>query len=109
MTDIAEHIDVIDGKSLQKMPSDNVVWSIVCTLLFSTILGVISFWFSSRVAIHYMNGDYENAISASKKAKNWAIAGIALSVVVGIFMMWAVLFVLKEGGEFNYKIMGTEV
>jgi len=104
MTD-SMFISQLDSK--EKMPDNQIVWSIICTLFFSTILGVISFWYSSKVATYYMDGDYERSKDAAKKAKIWAIVGIVLSIVFGAIFLWILIIGLKD---FDIeKTIGTEI
>lgn len=52
-------------------------------------MGIVSIVYSSKVDPAFQAGDYEYAFECSKKAKSWALWGIALS-----FVFYLIYFVL---------------
>ena len=67
-----------------KMPPDNLVWSILCVLLFFP-LGIIPLVYSIQVSTHYDRGNYAEAENASRKSLQWARGlAIAAAVCIGI-------------------------
>lgn len=60
-------------------PNNYLALSIIA--LFGGIFGIISLIYSSKVDTLYANGSYTEAISASNRAKTWAIVSIILGVL----------------------------
>lgn len=76
---------------------------ITCTIIPSTIFGVISIVYASKVNSRYNLQDYEGAIKASKNAKIWWI--VTLISIVVIWIIWALFFESILGDEFMEEFM----
>lgn len=63
------------------MPNTYLVWSVIITILFSTIPGVIAIIYSSKVSSRYYRGDVAGARKASRIAQLWCIVSILLGVL----------------------------
>lgn len=74
----------------QPRPESNMLWAILSTLFCCLPFGIVSIIYASKVDGLYAAGDYEGAQKASDDAKKYAIiaavAGIAVSVLYGIYV-----------------------
>lgn len=70
-------------------PSNNLALAIVSTVLCCWPLGIVSIVYAAKVDGHWSAGRYREAVDASRKARNWAIASIVTVVVliVGFFLL----------------------
>lgn len=76
---------------------------ISCTLIPSTIFGIISIVYASRVNSKYDMQDYEGSMRASKNAKIWWIV-----TIVSIVVIWVVSILFLDaflGDEFMEELM----
>ena len=77
-----------------------VTTALVCGVLFNIVLGlptaVIGRRYSRRVTGLWARGDVPGAISASRRARAWLIASIALDV---IGLVLSIVFVLHAPGS----------
>lgn len=81
-------------------PPNYLVWAILTTIFCCLPLGVVSIVFAAQVDGKYASGDYAGALSASKAAKNWAIAAVVTALVlVVIYFIAIILF----GVAFNFS------
>ena len=76
---------------------------ISCTIIPSTIFGIISIVYASKVNSKYNLQDYEGAVKSSKKAKIWWIVTI-ISLVV-IWIIWLFIFDSVLNEEFMDEFM----
>lgn len=72
-------------------PPSNLVWAIVSTILCCLPTGIVAIVYACKVDNLYLMGDYQGAVEASNKARNWAIGGLIASVVF-YFVYILVLF-----------------
>lgn len=63
------------------MPGTYLIWSILVTILFCFIPGIIAIVFSTSVSSRYYAGDYEGAEKASRNAQIWIIVSIVIGCV----------------------------
>ena len=80
-----------------------VISVISCSIIPSTIFGIISIVYASKVNSKYAMQDYEGAVRASKNAKTWWIV-----TIVSIVVIWAVLLIFLDniiGDEFMEEFM----
>jgi hypothetical protein len=80
-----------------------VISVISCTIIPSTIFGIISIVYASKVNSKYAMQDYEGAVRASKNAKTWWIV-----TIVSIVVIWAVSLIFLDniiGDEFMEEFM----
>ncbi|MBZ9651161.1 CD225/dispanin family protein [Psychroflexus montanilacus] len=76
---------------------------ISCSIIPSTIFGIISIVYASKVNSKYAMQDYEGAVRASKNAKTWWIV-----TLVSIVVIWAIsIFFIDSilGEEFMEEFM----
>lgn len=76
---------------------------ISCTVIPSTIFGVVSIVYASKVNSRYNLQDYEGAVKASKNAKIWWI--VTLISIVIIWIVWILFFEAILGEEFMDEFM----
>ncbi|MGB7163982.1 MAG: CD225/dispanin family protein, partial [Mycobacterium sp.] len=85
----------------QSAPPNYLIWSIVTIFLsaFLSILGIIpgivAIVYASRVKPLWAQGLYDQARSASKTARTWAIVSTVL-IVIGVIAI-AILFAIRTG------------
>lgn len=77
-------------------PPSNLVWAIVSTILCCLPTGIVAIVYACKVDNLYLMGDYQGAVEASHKARNWAIGGLIASVVF-YFVYILVLFSVGFG------------
>jgi hypothetical protein len=85
-------------------PPNYLALSIITTLFCCQIFGIISIIYAAQVNSKYMSGDYAGAESASKNAKNWSLAAIALGVLailITLLFFGGGLFAAISSGEFD--------
>jgi hypothetical protein len=66
-------------------------------------LGIVSIVYAAKVNSLYEDGNYDEAIRASKNAKNWGIASIVTGVVIylGVVLIYgAILMAALSNGSF---------
>ena len=57
-------------------PPSNLVWAIVSTILCCLPTGIVAIVYACKVDNLYLMGDYQGAVEASNKARNWATADL---------------------------------
>lgn len=72
------------------------MWAIVSTILCCLPTGIVAIVYACKVDNLYLMGDYQGAVEASNKARNWAIGGLIASVVF-YFVYILVLFSVGFG------------
>lgn len=77
-------------------PPSNLVWAIVSTILCCLPTGIVAIVYACKVDNLYLMGDYQGAVEASNKARNWAIGGLIANVVF-YFVYILVLFSVGFG------------
>lgn len=66
-------------------PDNYLVWAILATLLCCLPAGVVSIIFATKVDTLWAQGQWNEAISASNSAKQWAIISAVAAVIVIAF------------------------
>ena len=66
-------------------PDNYMVWAILATLFCCLPFGIVSIIYAAKVSGLYDSGNYDGALNASRKAKQWAIWS-ALSAVIFIVL-----------------------
>lgn len=79
-------------QEMPQCPPSNLVWSIICTILCCTPLGVISIVFSALVKSKYNAGDYLKAKKYSDLSAWLCIASIVLGLVSLPFAFLSIMF-----------------
>lgn len=77
-------------------PPSNLVWAIVSTILCCLPTGIVAIVYACKVDNLYLMGNYQGAVEASNKARNWAIGGLIAGVVF-YFVYILVLFSVGFG------------
>lgn len=75
----------------EPMPDTYLVWSVVITILFSMIPGIIAIIYSSKVSSKYYMGNIEGAKRCSRNAQIWCIVSIILGILWMTFYLPLVL------------------
>lgn len=75
-------------------PPSNLVWAIVSTILCCLPTGIVAIVYACKVDNLYLMGDYQGAVEASNKARNWALGGLIASIV---FYFVYILVLLSVG------------
>ena len=65
----------------QPRPQNYLVFAILTTILCCLPAGIVSIIYSAKVNGLYAEGKYDEAASASKNAKTWAIVSAAAGVL----------------------------
>ena len=68
----------------QPRPQNYLVFAIIATILCCLPTGIVSIVYASKVNTLYADGKYNEALSASKNAKTWAIVS---AVLWGVFII----------------------
>lgn len=79
------------GQAAEPMPDTYLVWSVVITILFSMIPGIIAIIYSTKVSSRYYQGNIEGAKRASRTAQIWCIVSILLGILWMTFYLPLVL------------------
>ena len=75
----------------EPMPDTYLVWSVIITIIFSMIPGIIAIIYSSKVSSRYYAGNIEGAKRASRTAQIWCIVSIILGILWMTFYLPLVL------------------
>lgn len=73
-------------------PDNNLVWSILCTVLCCLPLGIVAIIKSTSVSKLWAMGDYAGAQKAADDAKKFAMWGAIISVV--LIILYILFFVV---------------
>ena len=74
-------------------PSTHMALAIITTIMCCLPTGIVAIMKSTKVESLYHAGQYDEAVSASKSALNWSIAGIVLSSIFCIaYILMVVVF-----------------
>lgn len=80
-------------------PQNYLVFAILTTVLCCLPAGVVSIVYAAKVNGLYAEGKYDEAESASKNAKTWAIVSAAVAAVglILYFLFFAAMFAGASG------------
>ena len=78
-------------------PSNHLALAIIVTLMCCIPLGIVSIVYSGKVDTALSKGDISEAESMSRKARNWAIAGIIISAA-SVIMYFIIMFIFVSMG-----------
>ncbi len=87
-------------------PSNHLALAIIVTLMCCIPLGIVSIVYSGKVDTALSRGDTSEAELMSRKARNWAIAGIVTSFL-SVFLYFIIMFILLSMGTVG-SIWGAE-
>ena len=73
-------------------PDNNLVWAILTTVLCCLPLGIVSIIKAASVDSLWASGRQEEAVKASKDAKNFAMYGAICGAIIGVFYMIYLVF-----------------
>ncbi|MDO4684939.1 MAG: CD225/dispanin family protein [Corynebacterium sp.] len=79
-------------------PDNQLVWTILSTIICCVPLGAIGIYYSMQVDKYWEAGMYAEAEGASRKAKNFAIAG-AVSIVILLVLYIIFIVMLAMFGQ----------
>lgn len=75
-------------------PNNYLVWTILSTILCCVPIGAVSIYFSTRVDNYWNQGQYDQALDASNKAKLWAIIAAVVGIIFSIgYVIFSVSYV----------------
>lgn len=72
-------------------PPTYLVLSVLVTLFCCLIFGIIGIVYAAKVDPAWNAGLYDEAREYSRKARNWALLGMSLSIILGILYVILVL------------------
>lgn len=75
------------GEGDDVMPSNYLVWSVLCTLCCCFVPGIVAIVFSAKVNSRWYAGDKEGARRASRMAEIWIVASFCLGVIAMSFTL----------------------
>ena len=68
-------------------PNSYLALAIISTILCCLPLGIVSIVYATKVNSSYEDGNFDDAIRASKNAKTWGIASVAVAAVGWLLYM----------------------
>lgn len=80
-------------------PDNYLVWAILSTVLCCLPLGIASIVFSTQVNSKWTMGDVQGAQESARKAKNFAIASAAVSLVLIVGYIVLMIGLAASGGH----------
>ena len=83
-------------------PPNYLALAIITTLICCQIFGII---YATQVNTKYVSGDYAGAERASKNAKNWSLAAIALGLLIiltSLLIFGGSIFAAISTGELDF-------
>ena len=84
-------------------PNSYLALSIISTILCCLPTGIVSIIYATKVNSSYEDGNYDEAIRASKNAKTWGLVSIGIAVVGWLLYMLifgVALFGALSNGDF---------
>jgi len=67
-----------------KKPKNYYLLGLLVSVLINPILGLISIYYSSRIAPNYDSGDYKHALNASRNAKFFSMYVVIIVLIFNI-------------------------
>lgn len=74
-------------------PDSNLVWGILTTLFCCLPFGIVSIVYAAKVDSLWYSGLYQEAYSASRTARNWALAAAITSLAVVVIYIVVVMVI----------------
>ena len=73
-------------------PNNYLALAIISTIMCCMPLGIVSIVYAAKVNTEYDSGNFQDAESSSKSAKNWGIASLVSGVLVyvGVLLLYGV-------------------
>lgn len=93
-----------NNSNMPPKPNNHLVLAILSTVFCCLATGIASIIYASKVNEAYARGEYEEAQTASKNAKMWALIGAGVALVVWIVYIaifgFAFLGAMANGGNY---------
>jgi hypothetical protein len=80
-----------------EMPRNHLTLAVLACFLCCLPAGLVGVVYASQVNARYAAGDYEGAATASKAARSWSLAGIALGSVYAALYVGAIVIGAMHG------------
>lgn len=84
--------DHVNLNGILPMPKQWLVESILLTVFCCSPISLVGIFYAGRVETLYRNNDYEGAMEASKKAKQWTLAGLLFLPALFVFFTFIGIF-----------------
>ncbi|MDO4511289.1 MAG: CD225/dispanin family protein [Bacteroidales bacterium] len=84
------------------MPPTNLVWGILVTIFCCLPFGIVSIVKASQVTSLYNQGQYAEALEASKSAGKWAMWGAISCVIAAVLYLICVFLFVGSLGAFAH-------
>ena len=84
-------------------PSSYLALAIISTILCCLPLGIVSIIYATKVNSAYEDGNYEQALSASKNAKTWGLVSVGIAIlgwILYLLIFGAAFLAAMSGGDF---------
>lgn len=81
-------------------PKSYLALAILATIFCCLAFGIPAIVFAAKVDNYWNAGDYQGAQDASRKARNWTIAAIVTSLVIGILYYVLIAMGILASGKF---------
>lgn len=84
-------------------PNSYLALAIISTILCCLPIGIVSIVYATKVNSSYEDGNYDEAISASKNAKTWGLVSVGIAVIgwiIYILIFGVALFGAMSNGNF---------
>jgi len=84
-------------------PDSYLALAIISTIICCLPLGIVSIIYATKVNSLYADGNYEEAIRASKNAKTWGLVSVGVAVVgllIYILIFGVAIFGALSSGDF---------
>lgn len=76
---------------------NNYLWlSILVTILCCMPFGIVGIVYSTKVDSSWNSGNYDAAVNYSNKARNWSLVGMAVTAVISLIYILAVVILGVE-------------
>ena len=84
-------------------PDSYLALAIISTIICCLPLGIVSIVYATKVNSLYADGNYDEAIRASKNAKTWGLVSVGVAVVgllIYILIFGVAIFGALSSGDF---------
>jgi len=84
-------------------PDSYLALAIISTIICCLPLGIVSIIYATKVNSLYADGNYDEAIRASKNAKTWGLVSVGVAVVgllIYILIFGVAIFGALSSGDF---------
>ena len=84
-------------------PNSYLALAIISTIICCMPLGIVSIVYATKVNTLYADGNYDEAIRASKNAKTWGLVSVGVAVVgllIYILIFGVAIFGALSNGNF---------